>query len=249
MDEPHSDPRARPGATPPASTSADWRDEVALVAAQERLQEARPPSWRPGPAPLLVAGAFVAFARGEQGPGRAGDHAWCGAALVREPGEVIATAVVRGTAGAPYAPGLLALREGSLLLDAFEAVLSGRRADVVLVDATGRDHPRRAGLARHLGAVLARPSVGVTHRPLLARGPEPASAAAGATAPLRLDGEEVARWVRTRPGVRPVVAHAGWRTDVDAAVAVALRTTTEARTPEPLRVARTVAREARSASG
>jgi hypothetical protein len=80
----------------------------------------------------------------------------------------------RGAAGAAYVPGLLALRLGPIC----EAAIRALRpvADVVLLDATGRDHPRRAGLALHLGVALDLPSVGVTHRPLLARGDWPADA-------------------------------------------------------------------------
>jgi deoxyribonuclease V len=117
---------------------------------------------------------------------------------------------------------------------------------VLLVNATGRDHPRRAGLALQLGAVLGLPTVGVTDRPLLAEGEWPAEDA-GATAPLELDGERVGAWLRTRPRARPVAVHAAWQTDVDTAVAVVLAATRRpARTPEPLRRARTAARVARA---
>jgi deoxyribonuclease V len=88
----------------------------------------------------------------------------------------------------------------------------------------------------------------VTHRPLLARGEPPADARA-ATAPLRLDGEVVGAWLRTRAGVRPVAVHPAWRTDVDAAVAVVLTATAGHRTPEPIRAARRLARKARAAAG
>jgi deoxyribonuclease V len=116
----------------------------------------------------------------------------------------------------------------------------------VLVNASGRDHPRGAGLALHLGAVLDLPSVGVTDRPLLpAHGPEPGEQR-GATSPLTHDGAEVARLVRTRPGARPIVVHPGWRTDADAAVAIVLAATRRARTPQPLRRARQAARRARA---
>ncbi|MGZ4707474.1 MAG: endonuclease V [Acidimicrobiales bacterium] len=222
----------------------DWRDDPALVTAQDALARAAPPVWHPGNGRLIAAGCFVAFARGEQGPGHPGDHGWCGAALVTEEGQVLASVAVLGIAGARYVPGMLARREGSMLLDALRS-LDGR-PDVLLVDATGRDHPRRAGLALHLGAALNVPSVGVTHRPLLARGAEPADRAVGASTPLLLDGEEVARWVRTQPDVKPLVAHAAWRTDPAVATEVVLRMAGAARTPEPLRVARCVAREARS---
>jgi deoxyribonuclease V len=230
-------------------STADRFDHDRLLEEQRRLAGLRPEPWRPGAAPLLAAGCFVAFNRGEEGPGRPGDRAWTGAALVREGGEVVATVAVPGETGAAYEPGLLAAREGALLLDALRRLPV--RPDVVLVDATGRDHPRRAGLALHVGALLDVPSIGVTHRPLHATGAPPPDddRDVGASTPVTLDGDVVAAWVRTRRGVRPVVAHAAWRTDVATAVDVVLRTTVAARTPEPLRVARTVARETRSHAG
>ncbi len=142
-------------------------------------------------------------------------------------------------------PGLLALREGPLLE---AAVLSlAERPDVLLVDATGRDHPRGAGLALHLGAVLGFASVGITHRPLLAYGPVPDDEG-GAMSPLLLNDVLVGYWVRTRRGVRPLAVHAGWRTSPDVAVSVILALGRGRRTPEPLRLARRVAREARAAN-
>ena len=97
----------------------------------------------------------------------------------------------------------------------------------------------------HLGWALDVPTVGITRRPLRATG-EPAEAVRGAWSPLRLDGDVVAASICTRTGARPVVAHAGWRTDVETAVAVALAASTEgARAPVPLQEARRVAREAR----
>ena len=155
-----------------------------------------------------------------------------------------ATAVARGRAAAAYQPGLLALREGRLLEAAVRA-LPGT-PEVVIANATGRDHPRGAGLALHVGAALDLPSVGVTDRPLLAAGPEPGPERRAAS-PLLLDGVEVARLVRTRAGARPLVVHPGWRTDLDTAVSVVLAAVRRARTPEPLRRARREARRARAA--
>jgi deoxyribonuclease V len=153
-------------------------------------------------------------------------------------------ATVVGPAGAPYLPGLLALRSGPLLEAAVRALLV--RPDVLLVDATGADHPRRAGLAMHLGAVLDTATVGVTHRPLLATGDWPADEA-GAMSPLLLDGVLVGFWVRTRARRRPLAVHAGWRTDAHAAARIVLATA-RVRTPEPLRQARRLARTARTAA-
>ncbi|HEX2104241.1 MAG TPA: endonuclease V, partial [Solirubrobacteraceae bacterium] len=171
-------------------------------------------------------------------PGAAGDTGWAAAATTA--GD---RAVVEGRAGAPYVPGLLALREGPLLEAAVRAL--EQRPDVLLVDATGRDHPRRAGLALHLGAVLDLPTVGVTHRPLAAAGAWP-EAERGAHAPLVLDGETVGAWLRVAPRRRPLAVHAAWRTDVATAIEIVLRATGRARTPEPLRRARHAARLARA---
>jgi deoxyribonuclease V len=154
------------------------------------------------------------------------------------------TSVVRGAAGAAYEPGLLALREGRLLETAVRA-LPGT-PEVVIANATGRDHPRGAGLALHLGAALDLASVGVTDRPLLAVGTDPGPGR-GATSPLLLDGTEIARLLRTRVGARPLVVHPGWRTDLDTAVSVVLVAIRRSRTPEPLRRARREARRARAA--
>jgi deoxyribonuclease V len=141
-------------------------------------------------------------------------------------------------------PALLALREGLLLERVVGALATA--PEVLIVNATGRDHPRRAGLALHLGAVLGLPTVGITNRPLLAEGAWPADAR-GATAPLRLGGDLVGFWLRTRPGTKPVAVHAAWRTDPLDAVAVVMAAIRRARTPQPLRLARRAARHARAA--
>src|SRR5207248_10599593 len=106
-----------------------------------------------------VAGCFVCFERGRIGPGAVADRGWAAAALLVG-GEVGGIAVVTGAATAPYAPGLLALRDGPLLETAVLRLPA--RPDVLLVNATARDHPRRAGLALHLGARLDIPTIGVT---------------------------------------------------------------------------------------
>lgn len=211
---------------------------------QRELAAASPPAWRSGRQQLVIAGCVVCFPRGQGGRGAIGDRAWAAAAVWRG-GRLAAEATVDGQAGAVYEPGLLALREGPCL----EAAVRALRLwpDVLLVDATGRDHPRRAGLALQLGAVLDLPTVGITHRPLLARGRWPQDVA-GATAPLMLAGERVAVWLRTRRGARPLAVHGAWRTSVDEAVRVALAASGRYRTPEPLRDARRLARSARAAA-
>ena len=210
-----------------------------LREAQLKLARASPPPWRPAGAPLSGA-CFVCSGRGKKGAGAAGDAAWAGAALAD--GRI---AVVAGAAGAPYEPGLIALREGPLLEAAVRAL--PEPPEVLIVNATGRDHPRRAGLALHLGAVLELPTIGVTHRPLVAGGEWPAEAH-GARSPLLLAGQQVALWLRTRAGTRPLAVHPGWQTDAETAAELVLTLTGSRRTPEPLRLARAAARSARAAA-
>lgn len=232
---------------PPASgfpPNPPWpADADELVAAQIALGEAEPPRWSPPPEPLLVGGCFVCFERGKSGAGVAGDRGWAGAAMLSSD-RLVATSVATGRAVARYREGLLALREGPLL----EAAVRGlpERPHLLLVNASGRDHPRRAGLALQLGAVLDVPTIGVTHRPLNALG-EWAPDERGATSPLLLEGELVGYWLRTRRGRRPLAVHAAWRTDAESAVALVLRQS-RTRTPEPIRQARRVARNARARS-
>ena len=219
-------------------------DAEALDACQRRLAAVTPTAWEPPSSGPTVGGCWVCFPRGYAGPGRAGDPAWS-AAVVLSDDRLVDEAVRTGAAGAPYVPGLLALRVGALLEEVARALPTA--PDVLLVDGTGLDHPRRAGLALHLGAELDVPTVGVTHRPLVAHGPWPGDVR-GDTSPLSIDDEVVACWVRTRPGVRPLAVHPGWRTDLDAAVGVVLGSARH-RTPEPLRVARRAARAARARVG
>jgi deoxyribonuclease V len=226
-------------------------DAESLIALQERLgaeagARCAAEPWRPPASAPLVGGCFIAYPRGTAGVGAAGDPAWVAAATWRAGSPRVDEQVTLSTTvAAAYSPGLLALREGPALAEAVSALPTA--PDVLLVDATGRDHPRGAGLAVHLGAVLGIATAGVTDRPLVARGDPPVRLVRGESTPLLLDGEEVARWVCTRGGTRALVAHAGWRTDARTAVVVVLAAATGAgRTPVPLALARTAARTARA---
>jgi len=220
-----------------------WPADVdSLIAFQQELAYAAPEPWRPPHGRPRIGACWVSFPRGLTGPGGAGDPAWA-AALVMDEGDIVDQRIRTGVAGAPYIPGLLALRIGPLMEQATRGLAT--RPDVLLLDATARDHPRRAGLALHLGAVLGMPTIGVTHRPLIAEGEWP-SDRRGATSALRLGDTVVGCWIRTRPGVRPLVVHPGWRVDLDTAVEVVANTSARRRTPEPLRRARHLARLART---
>jgi deoxyribonuclease V len=215
--------------------------QSALIDVQQALGRATPPPWSRPDRTIRVGACYACFTDG--GPSR--QHAVTGwaAAVITQGRRLLDAASRCRLVAAPYLPGLLALRSGPLLEDTVRALAVP--PDVLLVNATGRDHPRRAGLALHLGSVLGLPTVGVTDRPLRAEGAWPADAF-GAVAPLRLGGELVGYWVRTRPGTKPVAVHAAWRTSPDDAVEVVLSATRRARTPHPLRRARQRARLARS---
>ncbi len=223
---------------------APWPESAEeLVAVQEGLASLTAPPWPLTAEIGAVAACFACFRRGRRGLGAAGDEGWAAACLLGMGAQPV-TVVAPGRAATRYEPGLLALREGPLLETALRALPVA--PDLLVVNATGRDHPRRAGLALHLGARLGMPSIGVTGRPLLASGPLPLDRR-GATAPLWIAGEIVAYWVRTRAGVRPLVAHPGWRTDTGQAIELLTRLTRRWRSPEPLRIARQAARSARAA--
>jgi len=224
----------------------DWpQDTSELEASQRALAAERPPLWTLPASPIAICGCFVCFERGDSPrAGLAGERCWAAAAVIQD-GKLVGTSTSSTDVAAPYVSGLLALREGALLESLVRAVPIV--PDVVLVDATGRDHPRRAGLALHLGAALDLPTVGVTQRTLLAKG-EPPSEQKGSRSPFFLDGEIVGCWVRTKTGARPLAIHPAWRTDLETAVAVVLRSLGRARTPEPLRKAREIARTMRAAA-
>ncbi|HEY75219.1 MAG TPA: deoxyribonuclease V [Thermoflexia bacterium] len=138
----------------------------------------------------------------------------------------------------PYIPGLLAFREGPVVLDAMAKLR--QRPDLVIFDAHGLSHPRRMGLATHLGVLLDLPSIGCAKSRLCGEHGEPPPERGGWT-PL-FDGEEVIGAVlRTRTGVHPVYVSIGHRIDLEGAVEWVLRCCTRYRLPEPTRWAHRVA--------
>lgn len=218
------------------------QDRAELAVVQIELAAMRPVAWIPR-GEMRLGGCFVCFGRGGSGPGTMGDHGWAAAVVTDAERRVVAGQVVAGLAGAPYERGLLALREGALIEASVRSL--EMRPDVLVVNATGRDHPRRAGLALHLGWVLDLPTVGVTNRTLSARGPAPAPGR-GSRTPLGIGSEQVGWWLRTRDRAHPVAVSPGWRMGLDESADVVLAATGAARTPEVIRQARRLARTARA---
>lgn len=138
----------------------------------------------------------------------------------------------------PYVPGFLAFREGPVVLEAVKQLTV--HPDVLMFDAQGRAHPRRMGLATHLGVLLDTPSVGCAKSRLCGTYTEPEEQK-GAWTPLNDEGEVIGAVVRTRDNVRPVFVSVGHRTDLQTAVDLVLGCAIKYRLPEPTRWAHKVA--------
>jgi deoxyribonuclease V len=134
----------------------------------------------------------------------------------------------------PYVPGLLSFRETPVLLRVFERLTT--RPDVVMCDGQGLAHPRRFGLACHLGLWLDLPCFGCAKSRYVGTYRQPGRAA-GSVEWLLDRGEAVGRVVRTREGTRPVFVSAGHKIDLTSAVHWALASCGGYRVPEPTRLA------------
>ena len=149
--------------------------------------------------------------------------------------EIVETAFGSAPVTFPYVPGLLTFREAPAVLDACRQIEA--EPDVILFDGQGYAHPRRLGLASHLGLILDRPSIGCAKSRLVGRYEEPARDL-GACTPLMDRGEEVGAAVRTRPSHSPLFVSPGHRVSVGTAVQIALACCRHERfMPEPTRLA------------
>lgn len=147
---------------------------------------------------------------------------------------IVEVKVVSGKLDFPYIPGLLSFRESSLTLEAFEQL--NIIPDVILVDGQGIAHPRRLGLASHLGLFLDTPTIGCAKSLLCGQGKEP-GVATGSYAEI-IDGREViGAALRTRPGVRPVYVSIGHKVDLETAIYWVMMCCRGYRLPEPARLA------------
>jgi deoxyribonuclease V len=142
----------------------------------------------------------------------------------------------------PYVPGLLSFREVPALLDAFRQLR--QPPDAVMLDGQGIAHPRRFGLACHLGLWLNLPCVGCAKSWLVGDYTDPGPNA-GDASPLTLSGEEVGAVVRSATGVKPVYVSPGHKLDVASATAIVRATLSGYRHPAPTRAAHLAANRLR----
>jgi deoxyribonuclease V len=138
----------------------------------------------------------------------------------------------------PYIPGLLAFREGPAILAALEKLRA--EPDLFIFDGQGLAHPRRMGIATHMGVVMDRPSIGCAKSRLCGDHAE-VGPQVGAYAELYQQGEVIGAALRTREGVKPVYISIGHRLDLETALEYILRCGTGYRLPEPIRWAHRVA--------
>lgn len=134
----------------------------------------------------------------------------------------------------PYIPGLLSFREASAMIAAARKLRS--EPDAFLLDGQGRAHPRRFGLACHVGVLIDRVAVGCGKSLLCGRFDTPASDA-GASKPLIDRGETIGRALRTQAATSPVFVSVGHRIDLSSAVRLVMSCCTTFRVPEPTRLA------------
>jgi deoxyribonuclease V len=204
------------------------------------LQKELAPCVRLTPAAVnvrLFAGTDVAFSP----DGKeviAGAVVWDGHAMA-----VVEERLARVACRLPYIPGLLSFRELPGVLAALRTLEI--EPEVVLCDAQGLAHPRRLGLASHLGLWLERPTVGCAKSRLCGRHDEPGTEKGNHTG-LWHDGERVGSVLCTRDNVKPLFVSPGHLCDHGSAIRLTLAATTRYRLPEPTRLAHQLVTRARA---
>lgn len=140
----------------------------------------------------------------------------------------------------PYIPGLLSFREVPALLEALDGLHTP--PDLILCDGQGRAHPRRFGLACHLGVLTGIPTIGVAKSRLIGRYTEPGPGR-GDWSPLVDAGEVIGAVLRTRDRTRPLFVSIGHRVSLATAIELVLACTPRYRLPETTRAAHRLASE------
>jgi deoxyribonuclease V len=163
------------------------------------------------------------------------DEVYAGIIILKLPElQPILHAVAKGTAGFPYIPGFLSFREIPSLLRVWE--LLPQKPDALVVDGHGIAHPRRMGIATHLGLVTGCPTLGCAKKKLTGNYLEPADEK-GATEPLIHKKELVGYAFRSKKGTKPVFVSPGNGMSMEDALALTNKSLGKYRIPEPTRQA------------
>ena len=178
--------------------------------------------------PRLIAGVDISVSRGQS-------MATGAVVVVDYPAlELVEMKTVNGKLDFPYIPGLLSFREAPLALAAFEKLAA--TPDLILVDGQGLAHPRRLGLASHLGLLLDTPTIGCAKSRLCGSYEEP-DVALGSRADLVDNGEVIGTVLRTKRAINPLYISIGHKMDLETAIGWVLACCRGYRIPEPLRLA------------
>ncbi|AHM58892.1 endonuclease V [Flammeovirgaceae bacterium 311] len=163
------------------------------------------------------------------------DEVYAGIIILKLPDlEPVLHAVAKGTAGFPYIPGFLSFREIPSLLRVWE--LLPQKPDALVVDGHGIAHPRRMGIATHLGLVTGCPTLGCAKKKLTGTYQEPETEK-GSTTPLMHKQEQIGYAFRSKKGTKPVFVSPGNCMSMDDALEITLKSLGKYRIPEPTRQA------------
>src|SRR5690606_30679403 len=139
----------------------------------------------------------------------------------------------------PYIPGLLSFREGPAIMQALESITA--QPDLLLFDGQGIAHPRRLGIASHIGVLTDMPSIGVAKSRLRGQVREPLGPQKGDWMPLWDKEEIIGAALRTREGVKPIFVSSGHRVSLESAIDFVMACTTRYKLPETTRHAHRLA--------
>jgi deoxyribonuclease V len=168
-----------------------------------------------------------------------GEQGWAALVVLSWPElAVLDQAVATDRLRWPYVPGFLSFREAPLVFAAYAALRI--RPDLLLCDGQGRAHPRRCGIACHLGVALDLPAIGVG-KSLLCGHHDAVPNERGGCVALVHRGEQIGAVLRTRTGVAPVVVSPGHRLALESCIGWVLGTARRFRLPEPIRAAHRLA--------
>lgn len=220
-------------------TKHAWEVDVGEA---KRLQEVLQQRVRVEPLsrpPRLIAGVDVSMQRFS-------NHLFGGVVVMSYPDlAILETACAEYDTKFPYIPGYLSFREIPVLQKAFQKLRT--QPDLICVDGQGIAHPRRFGIASHLGVLLDVPTIGFAKSLLYGNGKMP-DGTRGSFAYLYQGGDILGARVRTKDNVTPMIISPGHRITVDESIKYALTLVRMHRIPEPTRNAHTVVNEYRRAS-
>jgi deoxyribonuclease V len=152
--------------------------------------------------------------------------------------DVLETVLAKRPTPFPYIPGLLSFREGPVLEETFQKLQ--HEPDVFIFDGMGIMHPRRIGIASHMGVWLQRPTIGCGKTYFLGQYDEPPQER-GASSLVHHKGDVIGAVLRTRTGVKPVYISPGHLADLPTSLDLVMRCTPKYRLPEPIRQAHNAA--------